>query len=99
MQASFTLRQQISMAVNKVEVIGSNRRENYRLTANFRAAIARLKIKAQVRQVTDPIEIAKWGTIPTPAAIVNGEVLSTAKVIDSKQIEKLLLRFPKLLIA
>lgn len=96
---SVTLRQHTAMAVNQVEIIGSNCHENYQLTDNFLVAIDRLKIKAEVRQVTDPIEIAKWGTLLTPAAIVNGEVFSTGKVIDSEQIQKLLVRFPKLYIA
>jgi hypothetical protein len=87
------------MEVNQVEIIGANCQKNYQLTDNFRTAIARLKIKAEVRQVTDPREIAKWGTLPTPAAVVNGEVFSTGKALDSEQIQKLLVRFPKLLIA
>lgn len=86
------------MEPNKVEIIGINCQKNYQFTDNVRAAIARLKIKAEVSQVTDPIEIAKRGTLSTPAVFVNGEVFSTGKVIDSEQIEKLLLRFPKLLI-
>ncbi|HAX77861.1 MAG TPA: thioredoxin family protein [Cyanobacteria bacterium UBA11372] len=86
------------MIANKVEIIGIKCQKNYQLTDNFRAAIARLKIKAEVSQVTDPSEIAKRGNFSTPAVVVNGEVFSTGKVIDSEQIEKLLVRFPKLLI-
>ncbi len=86
------------MSANKVEIIGIKCQKNYQLTDNVRAAIAKLKIKAEVSQVTDPSEIAKRGSLSTPAVVVNGEVFSTGKVIDSEQIEKLLVRFPKLLI-
>ena len=85
-------------SANKVEIIGIKCQKNYQLTDNVRAAIAKLKIKAEVSQVTDPSEIAKRGNLSTPAVVVNGEVFSTGKVIDSEQIEKLLVRFPKLLI-
>jgi predicted thioredoxin/glutaredoxin len=86
------------MTPNKVEIIGMKCPKNYQLTDNVRTAIAKLKIQAEVSQVTDPIEIAKRGILSTPAVVVNGEVVSTGKLIDSEQIEKLLVRFPKLLI-
>ena len=86
------------MTANKVEIIGIKCQKNYQLTDNVRAAIAKLKIKAEVSQVTDPSEIAKRGSLSTPAVVVNGEVVSTGKLIDSEELKKLLVRFPKLLI-
>ncbi|HEY9833600.1 MAG TPA: thioredoxin family protein [Stenomitos sp.] len=74
----------------KVEVLGSGCKKCQQLEENVQSAIASLGIEAEVRHITDPIEIAKRGVMSTPALAINGKVVSKGRVISPEQIQPLL---------
>ncbi len=58
---------------------------------NVRDAIKEAGIEAEIKKVTDTMEIAKHGVFGTPAVVVDGEVKSVGKVPGKDEIMKWLL--------
>jgi small redox-active disulfide protein 2 len=78
------------MSSIKIEVLGSGCKKCQQLNENVQRAIASLGIEAEVRHITDPIEIAKRGVMSTPALAINGKVVIKGRVILPEQIQPLL---------
>jgi small redox-active disulfide protein 2 len=47
---------------------------------NVQAAVAEAGVDAEVKKVTDLMEISKYGVFGTPAVVIDGEVKSVGKV-------------------
>ena len=54
---------------------------------NVKEAVAEAGVEADVKKVTDTMEIAKHGVFGTPAVIVDGEVKSVGKIPDKDEIK------------
>ena len=80
----------ILMTSLRVEILGSGCKKCRLLEANAKAAIAGHQLTAEVAHITDAMEIVKRGVMRTPALIVNGQLLSQGKVLESSEIEALL---------
>jgi small redox-active disulfide protein 2 len=55
-------------------------------------AVALSGRKAQVKKVYDPAEIAEYGVFAFPAIAIDGEVMSTGKLLAPEEIAHLLAR-------
>ncbi len=60
------------------------------LEKNTREAVEGLGIKANISKVTDIANIMKYGVMSTPALVINDKVVAYGRVLDSKEIKKLL---------
>lgn len=62
------------------------------LEKNTREALKELNIEANIEDVTDFKEIAKYGIMRTPGLVVDGKVLSYGRVPDKDEIKNMLLK-------
>ena len=54
---------------------------------NVEEAVTEAGLKANIRKVTDTMEIAKQGVFGTPAVVVDGEVKSVGKIPTKDEIK------------
>jgi small redox-active disulfide protein 2 len=60
------------------------------LFANAEAAVKQLGIEAQIEKVEKIMDIMKFGVMTTPALVVDGQVKSAGRVLNSDEINKYL---------
>ena len=60
------------------------------LLENTKKAVQEKGIEAEIEYITDFSVIAGYGIMSTPALMIDGKVVSTGRVLNEKQIEKLL---------
>lgn len=58
------------------------------LTANVEAAVKELNIQAEIEKVTDIDKITGYGVLMTPALVVDGEVVSSGRLLNKDEIKK-----------
>lgn len=73
-----------------VKVLGGGCNKCETLLANAKEAISTLGVEAEVEYITDFSVIASYGIMSTPALMVDDKVVSTGKVLKSKEIEEFL---------
>jgi len=74
----------------KIKVLGSGCPNCKVLEANTKKALEELKIKADVKKVTDMAKIVGYGVMSTPALVVDEKVVSSGRVLSVEEIKKLL---------
>ncbi len=72
-----------------VLVLGSGCAKCNELEKNVKAAMTELGMDDIVDHVTDFAKIAAYGVMSTPALVVDGKVVSTGKVLKTKDAVKL----------
>ena len=73
-----------------VKVLGGGCKKCETLLANTKEAVANAGIEAEVEYVTDFAVIGSYGIMSTPALMIDEKIVSTGKVLKSRDIEKLL---------
>lgn len=73
-----------------VKVFGSGCKACHNLYQNVIDALAEMNIAADVEYVTDLQKIMEAGIMSMPALMVNGEVVSSGKVLKVEEVKKLL---------
>ena len=71
----------------KIEVLGTGCSKCKALEENVKKAVADAGIFAQVEKVEDIEKIMEYGVMSTPALVINGEVKSTGKLLNSEEIK------------
>lgn len=74
----------------RIEILGPGCFNCDKLAENTRQAVADLDVDAEVVKVTNIVEITNRGVLMTPALVVDGQVVSTGKVLTPAQIRDLL---------
>ena len=74
----------------RIEILGPGCFNCDKLAENTRQAVADLDVDAEVVKVTNIVEITNRGVLMTPALVVDGEVVSSGKVLTPAQIRDLL---------
>ena len=77
----------------KIEILGSGCKRCDQLYENTKKAIAELKPSStlQVEKIGDVNYFAKMGVFMTPGLVIDGEVVSTGKVLSPDQIKQKLM--------
>lgn len=70
---------------SKIKVLGSGCKKCNALEESVVEAIKELGYSDQVDHVTDFAQIAKYGVMTTPALMVDGQVVSTGKVLSKDE--------------
>lgn len=73
-----------------VKVLGGGCARCNELEASVLAAMQELGMEPVVEHVTDFVKIASYGVMATPALVIDGKVVSSGKVLSSKEAAKLL---------
>ncbi|WP_072680346.1 thioredoxin family protein [Arcobacter sp. LA11] len=71
----------------KIEILGTGCKKCEALTANAKKAVANAGVFAQVEKVEDMVKIMEYGVMNTPGLVINGEVKSTGKLLNSEEIK------------
>lgn len=73
-----------------IKILGSGCKSCVTLANHVQAAVNELGIQATIEKVEDFATIAAYGVMRTPALVVNEQVVSTAKVLSTKDVKALL---------
>ena len=73
----------------KIEILGTGCTKCKALEVNAKKAVAEAGIFAQVEKVEDLVEIMNYGVMNTPSLVIDGEVKSTGKLLNSEEIKAL----------
>lgn len=73
-----------------IKILGSGCSSCVKLMDNTKEALKELGIDAELQKVEDFRDIIKYGVMTTPALVVDEKVLSSGKVLKTKDIVKLL---------
>lgn len=57
---------------------------------NVKQAVSQMGLQDEVINIGDPIEIAKYGVMETPALVVDSKVISYGKLISVEEAKKLI---------
>ncbi len=74
----------------RIKVLGSGCAKCRLVEEATKAALEQLGLDEQVGHVTDFVQIASYGVMSTPALVVNGKVVSSAKLLKVEEIVKIL---------
>ncbi|MCI6172732.1 MAG: thioredoxin family protein [Clostridiales bacterium] len=73
-----------------IKVLGGGCSKCEALLANTKKAAAERGVDAEIEYITDFSVIAGYGIMSTPALMIDGKVVSSGRVLNEKQIGKLL---------
>jgi small redox-active disulfide protein 2 len=73
-----------------IDILGTGCKHCKQLKLNTDIALARLKIEAEVRYITDMATISESGILRTPGLRINGQVISQGKVLAPIEIMALI---------
>ncbi len=73
----------------KIEILGTGCTKCKALEENAKKAVAEAGVFAQVEKVEDIEKIMAYGVMSTPGLVINGEVKSTGKLLNSQEIKAL----------
>ena len=71
----------------KIEILGTGCPKCKALEENAKKAVADAGIFAQIEKVEDIVKIMDYGVMSTPALVIDGEVKSTGKLLNSEEIK------------
>ncbi len=73
-----------------IKILGSGCSSCTKLMENTKEALKELGIEAELGKVEDFREIMKYGVMTTPALVIDEKVVSSGKVLKTKDIVNLL---------
>ncbi len=71
-------------------VLGACCKKSSATFENTKTALKEMGIKEDVINVGDPMEIAKYGVMQTPALVINNKVVSYGKLLKVEEVIKLI---------
>ncbi len=74
----------------RIKVLGSGCAKCKALEKNAKQAVKNLKSLDEVTHLTDVEKIVEYGVMSTPALVIEEKVVSSGKVLSSKEIESLI---------
>jgi len=74
----------------KIEILGTGCPKCKMLEANAKKAVEELKIKAEIKKITDVGLIVDYGVMSTPAIAINGEVKASGRIPTVEEIKQFL---------
>lgn len=74
----------------KIKVLGACCKKSLRTFENAQLAVKELGLDAEVENVGDPGEIARYGVMTTPALVIDDKVVSFGKYLETKDIVKII---------
>lgn len=76
----------------KIEILGMGCPKCKQLMANAEAAAKELNIQAEISKVADIDQITHYGVMVTPALAVDGQVVSSGKLLNKDEIKRFLVK-------
>lgn len=76
-----------------IKILGTGCAKCLKLEENVRQAVSEMNIEAEVSKVTDLNDIMAYGVLMTPGVVINEKVVSFGKLLNSKDVRKLITEF------
>jgi small redox-active disulfide protein 2 len=76
--------------MKKLQILGTGCPKCQQLTQNTKSAAEALGLDYEIEKVTNITEITKFGVMMTPALVVDGQVKSAGKLLDTEAIKLLI---------
>lgn len=76
--------------MKRIQILGTGCSKCQKLTENAKQAAEELGLDYEIEKVTAINDIMKFGVMSTPGLAVDGKVLSQGKLLNEKEIKKLL---------
>jgi len=76
----------------EIKVLGPGCTRCQQTTVHVKEAVAESGIEADVKKVTDAMQIAGYGVFGTPAVVINDEVKCVGKILSKEDIKKWLMQ-------
>lgn len=73
--------------MKKIQILGTGCPKCKRLKENVGSVARELGLEGDIEQVSDIMEIMKFGVMGTPALAVDGKVVSVGKVLSVEEIK------------
>jgi len=73
-----------------IKILGSGCTKCQTLESLTRDGITELGLEADFEHVTDPVEIASWGVMATPALVIDDELVLSGRVPSASDVKRLL---------
>jgi len=73
-----------------IKILGPGCKNCAVLAENTKEALKNLNIEAEISKITDYEQMAAYGIMSTPALVIDEKVVSSGKVLKSKDIMKLI---------
>ena len=73
-----------------VKILGCGCANFRRMEVNVKEAAKKMGIEAEFENVTDMREIVSYGVMRTPALVIDGQVVSSGRVLSVSEAEKLI---------
>ncbi len=75
--------------IMKIEVLGSGCAKCNKLAEATKKVVAELNLDANIEKVEDIIKIMGYGVMSTPALVIDGEVVSSGKLLSNKELRQI----------
>lgn len=80
----------VSGKIKSIKVLGAGCKSCHEQYENVKKAVSELGISIEVEYITNMEKIMEYGAMSMPAIVVNGQVVSTGKVLKAADVVKLL---------
>lgn len=74
----------------KIKVLGACCKKSTETFENTKLAVKELGINAEVENIGDIVEIAKYGVMSTPALVIDEKVVSYGKFLKIEDVKKII---------
>jgi small redox-active disulfide protein 2 len=76
----------------KIQILGPGCPKCVKLVENVNTAVKEFGIEAEVEKVSDALKIMEHGILLTPGLVIDGNVVSSGKLLSVEQLKEILLR-------
>ncbi len=77
----------------EIKVMGSGCKNCKKLLRNVEEAAKELQVKAEIKYITDMMEIADSGLMKTPGLIIDKKIVSAGKVLTKEETMKIISKY------
>ncbi|MFO7969339.1 MAG: thioredoxin family protein [Candidatus Izemoplasmatales bacterium] len=77
----------------EIKVMGSGCKNCKKLLRNVEEAAKELQVKAEIKYITDMMEIADSGLMKTPGLIIDKKIVSAGKVLTKEEAMKIISKY------
>ncbi len=81
---------ELKNSISCIKVLGSGCKSCHEMYENVKKAVKEMNLPVDTEYITDLQKVTEYGVMSMPALVINDTVVSSGKVLNPKDIEKLL---------
>ncbi|MCX7843724.1 MAG: thioredoxin family protein [Clostridia bacterium] len=79
----------------KIKVLGACCKKSFETFENTKLAVKEMGLDAEVENIGDIVEIARYGVMATPALVIDEKVVSYGKLLKPEDVKKIIEKLAK----